>query len=436
MSERSEMGTRGVYTAEAEAGSLPFKLFDADHHFYATSDALLRHLSPEMVERAWLPGEPRYLVDVEGHDEEEDEVEHDRRTIGVHTTPEGGHGGVDMSEIPEMAGHIPIPGAMLNKLNPMRDLDQLSRAELVERYNTMRPAFESKDPRLALMDLQGIEVAVLHAVGMGWESAFSRRDAEAGYAVARSFNDWLFEEWGYAHEQRIFVPVPVPLYECDRAVEELQRVLERGARFIDLPPGPAFGRSPFDPYFDPFWKIVEESDTRVAVHLGGGYERMGAEWSEDPNARYQDFDAFQWVSYWGDRPIMETVTAMMFHNLFGRFPGIKVLIAEFGTVWLPYLLRKLDHAAMLGRRPKWGTLPGRPSSVFKDRCVIAPYPEENISRSIEVVGTDCLVFGSDFPHSEGIPDPQQYVTQLRGLDDAVVRKIMRDNLAGFLGMTS
>ena len=86
------------------------------------------------------------------------------------------------------------------------------------------------------------------------------------------------------------MPVPVPLYECDRAVEELQRVLERGARIIDLPPGPAFGRSPFDPYFDPFWKIVEESDTRVAVHLGGGYERMGAEWSEDPNARYQDFD--------------------------------------------------------------------------------------------------------------------------------------------------
>ncbi len=44
------------------------------------------------------------------------------------------------------------------------------------------------------------------------------------------------------------------------------------------------------------------------------------------------------------------------------------------------------------------------------------------------------MFGSDFPHSEGIPDPMQYVTQLKGLDDATVRKVMRDNLAGFLGM--
>src|SRR5207245_1982334 len=135
--------------------------------------------------------------------------------------------------------------------------------------------------------------------------------------------------------------------------------------------------------------------------------------------------------------IMDTVTAMIFHNLFERFPKIKVLIAEFGTVWLPYLLRKLDHAAMLGRRPKYAPrLAGRPSSTFKEHCVVAPYPEENVSRVIEVAGTDCLVFGSDFPHAEGLPDPVQYATQLKGLDDTVVHKMMRDNLANFLGLSA
>jgi predicted TIM-barrel fold metal-dependent hydrolase len=423
-----DLGSRGVYLKEVEQ-TLPYKVFDADHHLYAPSDATSRYLSPEMIERAWLPGEPRMLTD----EEYDEEVDHDRRTIGVHTQPEGGHGGVDLSTVPEMEGHIPIPGAMLNKLNPMRDLDELSRAQLVERYNEMRPAFERKDPRLTLMDRQNVEVAVLHAVGTGWESAFSRGDIEAGYAVARAFNEWLFEDWGYSHENRIFVPVPVPLADVDHAVAELNRVLDKGARFIDLPPGPAFGRSPFDPYFDPFWSLVDESHTRVAVHLGGHYARYGAEWSEDPKARYQDFNGFQWVSYWGDRPIMETLTAMMFHNLFGRFPNVNVLIAEFGTTWLPYLLRKLDHAMMLGRRPKWGALPGRPTSVFKERCVVAPYPEENVTRPIEAVGTDCLVFGSDFPHSEGIPDPIQYVAQLKGLDEDAIKRIMRDNLERFIG---
>ncbi len=182
---------------------------------------------------------------------------------------------------------------------------------------------------------------MLHAVGNGWESAFARGDVEAGYAVNRSFNDWLFEEWGYAHENRIFVPVPIPLVDVDRAVAELQRVLDRGAVFVDLPPGPAFGlngaftrRS--TPYFDPFWNIVERVGHRRSPCTSAAPTPATAhEWSEDPNARYSEFNGFQWVNYWGDRPIMETLSAMVFHNLFGRFPNINVLIAEFGTVWLP-----------------------------------------------------------------------------------------------------
>jgi predicted TIM-barrel fold metal-dependent hydrolase len=429
MADQTVTGTRGVYVSDVEQ-SLPYSVFDADHHFYPPSDAMTRHLPEQFVERVFPAGQSRLVPP-----DEDDAVERERRTIGVHTQPEGGYGGVDLGEVPEMEAHIPIPGAMLNKLNPMRDLDGLDRAGLVDRYNEMRPAFEHKDPRLSLMDVQGVDAAVLHTGGGVFHGAFERGDTEAGYAAARAFNDWLFEDWGYAHEDRIIVPVPIPLFDVDEAVAELERVLDRGARIIDLPAGPAFGRSPFDPYFDPFWERVNESIARVAIHLGGGYMRHGSEWGEDPNAQYQDLNGFQWVSYWSDRPIMDTVSAMMFHNLFGRFPNIKVLIAEFGTVWVPYHLRKLDHAVFQGRRAKWGELPDRPSVLFKERCVIAPYPEENISRPIDVVGTDCLVFGSDFPHSEGIPDPIQYVTQLKGLDDQTVRKIMRDNLAGFLGQS-
>jgi len=429
MSDATQVGSRGIYVAELEQ-SLPYGIFDADHHLYAPYDAPSRYLSAEMEERAWLPGEPHMLTF-----EDEDELDHDRKTIGVHTQPEGGHGGVDLSVLPEMKGNIPIPGAMLNKLNPMKDLDQLSREQLVEKYSAMRPAFEMKDPRLTLMDVQNVDLAVLHAVGTGWESAFKRGDIEAGYAVNRAYNDWLFDDWGFAHEGRIIVPVPIPLLDVDYAVAELERSLDRGAKMIDLNPGPAWnGRSPFDPYFDPFWERVNEAEIRVAVHLGAPYSRYGADWSEDPEARYQDFNGFQWVAYWGDRPIMDTVTAMMFHNLFGRFPKINVLIAEFGTVWLPYLLRKMDHAMMLGRKPKWGQLAGRPSSVFKERCVIAPFPEENVNRAIDEIGIDSIVFGSDFPHSEGIPDPMQYVLTLKDLDDTSVRKIMRDNLRDFLGV--
>jgi hypothetical protein len=43
-----------------------------------------------------------------------------------------------------------------------------------------------------------------------------------------------------------------------------------------------------------------------------------------------------------------------------------------------------------------------------------------------------LVFGSDFPHSEGLPDPVQYAKNIEGIGEDNIRKIMRENLKGFL----
>ena len=47
-----------------------------------------------------------------------------------------------------------------------------------------------------------------------------------------------------------------------------------------------------------------------------------------------------------------------------------------------------------------------------------------------------MVFGSDFPHGEGLPDPKLYLSQLKNCAADQVRAIMRDSLAGFLGLTA
>jgi predicted TIM-barrel fold metal-dependent hydrolase len=333
-----------------------------------------------------------------------------------------------------MQGNIPMPGTMLNRLNPMRDLDVLSRVELIERYNAMRPAFEKKGPRLSLMDLQGVEAAVVHTGGYDHEPAFKNGDLELGAAVTRAWNEYVLEDWGFDTDERIYCPLMVPFADVDLAVAEIEWGLEHGAKFVNLPVAPTqTGRSPFDPIYDPVWARINEAGLRVAIHLHATarHDGMGA-WSEDPSAPYPRYDAFQWVLYWSDRPIMEMVTAMIFHNLFGRFPNVKVLIAEYGSVWLPYLLRKMDHAVALGRRPSFGQIPGRPSETFKQHVVVAPYPEENAARVAEASGWDCLVFGSDFPHAEGLPDPVQYVSQLGDLDRDIVYKLMRGNLKTFI----
>jgi predicted TIM-barrel fold metal-dependent hydrolase len=66
---------------------------------------------------------------------------------------------------------------------------------------------------------------------------------------------------------------------------------------------------------------------------------------------------------------------------------------------------------------------------------VAPFPEENVKRVVAEVGIEPIVFGSDFPHGEGLAFPSQYVSaQLQGMPDAEVKAIMRDNLARFLDL--
>ncbi len=71
--------------------------------------------------------------------------------------------------------------------------------------------------------------------------------------------------------------------------------------------------------------------------------------------------------------------------------------------------------------------------IFKEHFVVAPYPEENVTRVVAEVGIEPIVFGSDFPHGEGLAYPAGYVTaQLSNFSDADQKRIMRDNLADFL----
>ena len=390
---------------------LGYQAFDGDNHYYEALDAFTRHLDPKLGPRVieW--------VEVNG-----------RRYHAL-----GGR--VSRAVTNPTFDPIAPAGALVDYFrgNP----EGRPMHELMGKAEPIRPEYRDRDARLATMDAQGLaRVWLFPTLGMLYEESL-KHDPGAVVLLFRAFNRWLAEDWGMAYRDRIFAAPYITLADVDEAVRELEWALDQDARAVVLraaaPITVAGPLSPAADAFDPFWARVNESGTRVAVHLGGAeYQKYGADWGENPRAKYSEYNAFQWISYWSDRPIMDTVTAMVFHNLFGRFPEIKVLIAEFGTPWLPYLVRKLDHAALLGRKPKWGTLPARPSRIFKEHFVVAPFPEENISRPMEIVGSDCLVFGSDFPHSEGLPDPVQYASQLKGLDQPTVRKIMRDNLANFL----
>ncbi len=78
-------------------------------------------------------------------------------------------------------------------------------------------------------------------------------------------------------------------------------------------------------------------------------------------------------------------------------------------------------------------LDARPSEIFRQHFVVAPYPEANVEPVVAEIGMEPIVFGSDFPHSEGLAHPAKYAeAQLASFSDDDVCWIMRDNLEQFL----
>jgi hypothetical protein len=76
-------------------------------------------------------------------------------------------------------------------------------------------------------------------------------DVELMYGVFRAFNSWLDEEWGFNYRGRIYAPPVIPMLDVNRAVQELEWVMSKGARTICLRPGPLPGRSLLRPVLGP-----------------------------------------------------------------------------------------------------------------------------------------------------------------------------------------
>jgi predicted TIM-barrel fold metal-dependent hydrolase len=385
------------------------RLIDADNHYYEPRDCFTRYLDPAYRDRG-----VRVELDERGRD-----------VVMI--------GDRQFTFLDDPFGDVKVkPGALRELLRTMGS-GRVSESEAVE---VVRPEYVDREARLARMDAQGLEAIVVFPTFGVCVEHFLKDDPDLLDASFRAFNRWLNDDWGYAHEGRIFAAPMLSLRDVDAAVVELERVLAEGARVVGLRPGPAYGRSPADPHFDAFWARVNEAGVLVAFHIGeSGYNEMMAPfWGEDPNPSSHHQSAFQWTNCYGDRPIMDTCSALVLHNLFGRFPNVRCLSVENGSLWVAYLLKVMNKMNGMGRNGPWlgGRLTERPSDVFKRHVYVSPYHEEDIVALTEVLGTDRVVFGSDYPHPEGLAEPADFAAALTPLDPPARRRILHDNIAAVL----
>jgi predicted TIM-barrel fold metal-dependent hydrolase len=300
----------------------------------------------------------------------------------------------------------------------------------------VQPAYRERTPRLEWMDAHGVEGSLIFPSLAVCVEHFLKDDPDLLYASFHAFNLWLEEEWGFAYDGRVFGVPLMSLRDVDRAVTELEWALDRGARCLSLRPGPAYGRSPADPHFDPFWARVNEAKIPVAFHIAeSGYnEMMGPYWGEAANPSSHQQSAFQWCNFYGDRPIMDTLSALVLHNLFGRFPDVRCISVENGSLFVPYLLKQMNKMNGMGRNGPWlgGRIGDKPSEIFKRHVYVSPYHEEDVAALADVIGAQQVLFGSDFPHAEGLANPADYSDVVARVGQSDERSIMRDNLRSVL----
>jgi predicted TIM-barrel fold metal-dependent hydrolase len=385
---------------------LDYLLFDADSHYYETPDCFSRH-----IEAAHAAGAVTASRTADG-----------RWSVRVGDRP------YDFMDV--KFDKTNPPGSMHALLRRKDASPDITWGDSYSADN-MLPAFQHRDARLSLLDEQGIETTILLPTFGASVEQMMVGDPVQTYANLRSFNRWLDEEWGFARDERIIAPPLLSLLDADLAVAELDRVLALGARLVHLRPGPTgSGRSPADPSYDPFWARLDEARVPVAFHINDyRYPEASVAWGEDPDPPVREMSAFQWAFVHGDRPIMETFGALIYGNLFGRFPNLVTLSIENGSDWVHYLLTLLDKKKGMGRYGPWvgGRPAGRPSETFRAHCYVAPFPEDDVEQLIERIGATQVLFGSDFPHPEGLARPVEFVRLVENRSDEEIRLVMRDN---------
>ncbi|MGH9136369.1 MAG: amidohydrolase family protein [Acidimicrobiales bacterium] len=382
--------------------TLPFRAFDADNHYYEATDAFIRHIAPEYAKRgmqwATIDGKTRLLVD----------------------------GRINRFIPNPTFDPVSKPGvldAYFRGKSPAEDI----RAAFGE-LEPVRAEYRDRDARLRVLDEQGLEGALLFpTLGVGMEEAV-RHDPALAQAVFEAFNRWLEDDWGYDYEGRLFAAPMICLLDPELAAREVDRVLAHGARVVCMRSGPvnhpSGARTHGHRAHDPVWARLNEAGVVVAFHSGeSGYGFLPEAWGRGGEFEAFRYDAFRMVLV-GHRPIHDTIAGLVCDGVFTRFPRVRVATIESGSDWVALLARSLAKA--------YKQRPGAFSDVdpveqLRRHVWVSPYYEDDIRGAADLLGVDHVLFGSDYPHAEGLAEPVSFVEDLAGFSDDEVRRIMREN---------
>ncbi|MHC5820887.1 MAG: amidohydrolase family protein [Nostoc sp.] len=306
------------------------------------------------------------------------------------------------------------------------------RSEGAKRVTQTHPisvltGFDSES-HVQAMKQMGVDISFVYPTIGLWLFAIDTMTPQLAGAFTRAYNNWLKDFCSYDPEILRGVGA-INLHAPEEMVPELLRIVDFGWKGVFLRPNPVKGRLLSDPAYEPFWTKCEELGIAVGLHEGT-HSRLPTTGADRFNTRF----AMHACSHPMEQ--MMALLTLIEGGVLERHSQLKVGFLESGCGWLPYWLWRLDEEYENLYWEIKHNVKMKPSEYFRRQCFISIEPSEPyLAEIIHYIGSDNLIFGSDYPHMDHNLDVVEKATALQEqLSMKTVQKILWDNPARFYGL--
>ncbi len=284
-------------------------------------------------------------------------------------------------------------------------------------YHPTTPELRVKD-----QDRDGVDAEVIY--GLLRISALLN-DNEQIVEIFRIYNDWL-AGFCKTHPDRFAGLACIPNHDPKAAAAELRRAAEIGLHGGDF--GVAGAVKPiYHRDWDVLWQASHDTGLSISFHTTGLLPRaIDASDAADYDEVYHNVRTTMFQLQGA-----EFVTSIIFSGACERYPNFKFVLGECGVSWLPYVIDRMDHEG------EGQTGISMKPSEYWNRQGFSTFQKENVAgQLIHLVGEDSVIWGSDYPHQDGVwPDSLQVIDDnLKELKNPQARqKVIRDNAGKLYG---
>jgi predicted TIM-barrel fold metal-dependent hydrolase len=220
---------------------------------------------------------------------------------------------------------------------------------------------------------------------------FSIEDPLFAEACSQAYNSWIADFCRQAPEHFKANGI-ISLEDVSRAVNEVNRCKELGLAGVMIAVSPD-GALPYEhPHYRDFWAAATELELPVSMHAATQRRASGSHFDVPAAEAFLHYTAIQ-----------KTLIGMIHGGLFDALPTLKVISVENDAGWAANIIERMDYISVRGRFKTMHTNHYNreaPSVYWRRNIWYTMMRDRAAVLSREIIGTDRIMWASDFPHGD------------------------------------